>query len=49
LAEGQTLPDAGRFASAAAALSTTKLGAQPGLPHRLELDSYLGRVAMGAP
>lgn len=34
LAEGQPLPVAGRFANAAAALKTTRLGAQAGLPHR---------------
>jgi ribokinase len=34
LAEGQSLEKAGPFASAAAALTTTKLGARPSLPHR---------------
>jgi len=34
LAEGQPLPAAGRFANAAAALKTTRLGAQAGLPDR---------------
>ncbi|HEY7415325.1 MAG TPA: PfkB family carbohydrate kinase [Ktedonobacteraceae bacterium] len=34
LSEGQTLMEAGPFASAAAALTTTKLGARPALPRR---------------
>jgi ribokinase len=34
LAEGQPLSAAGAFANAAAALKTTRLGAQAGLPHR---------------
>jgi ribokinase len=34
LAEGQPLPAAARFANAAAALKTTRLGAQAGLPRR---------------
>jgi ribokinase len=45
LAEGQPLGAAARFASGAAALSTTVLGAQPGLPRRRELDAYLELVA----
>src|SRR5262249_27890345 len=36
LAEGQLLPAAGQFANAAAALKTTRVGAQAGLPHRPE-------------
>jgi ribokinase len=34
LAEGQPLATAGQFANAAAALKTTRVGAQAGLPHR---------------
>lgn len=34
IAEGRSLTEAGRFASAAAALTTTKLGAQAALPRR---------------
>lgn len=45
LAEGQPLVDAGRFASGAAALATTALGAQAGLPRRRELETYLGEVS----
>jgi ribokinase len=45
LAEGQSLADGGRFASAAAALATATLGTQTSLPHRQELRAYLDRVA----
>ena len=41
LAEGRTLLEAARFANAAAALSVTKLGAQPSVPHRKEIDYFL--------
>jgi ribokinase len=41
LAEDQAIQDAARFASGAAALATTVLGAQAGLPRRLELERYL--------
>jgi ribokinase len=45
LAEREPLAAAGRFASGAAALSTTALGAQAGLPRRRELDAYLAQLA----
>lgn len=45
LAEGQPLAVAGRFASGAAALATTALGAQAGLPRRRELDAYLAQIS----
>ncbi len=38
LAEGQVLEQAVRFASAAAAISVTRLGAQPSAPRRAEID-----------
>jgi ribokinase len=38
IAEGQPLEQAVRFASTAAALSTTKIGAQAGLPTRAEVE-----------
>lgn len=38
LSEGQNLPDAVRFASRAAAISVTRLGAQASIPYRKELD-----------
>jgi len=41
LAEGQALPAAARFANAAAALAVTRLGAQPSIPTRREIDSFL--------
>jgi ribokinase len=41
LAEGQALPDAVRFANAAAAISVTRLGAQPSAPKRREIEQML--------
>lgn len=41
MAERQSWPQAGVFASAAAALATTVMGAQPGLPRREQLVAYL--------
>jgi len=43
LAEGYELEDAIVFANATGALSTTRPGAQPSLPHRSEVDALLGR------
>jgi len=43
LAEGRSLPEAGPFASAAAALATTVLGAQASLPRRAAVLGLLGR------
>jgi ribokinase len=42
LVEGQALLEAVAFANAAAALSVTKLGAQPSAPGRAEIDALLG-------
>jgi ribokinase len=44
LAEKQPIPDAARFANAAAALTTTKLGAQPALPQRTAVLALLQRT-----
>jgi ribokinase len=44
LAEGKPLTEAVRFANAAAALSVTKLGAQPSAPTRSEIESFLGEM-----
>jgi ribokinase len=47
LAEGRPLLEAARFANAAAALSVTRLGAQPSAPSRAEIERMLkptGRV-----
>lgn len=43
LAEGSPLREAARRASAAAALSVTRLGAQPSIPSRTEIDAFLGQ------
>lgn len=43
LGENESLPDAVRFAHAAAAISVTRLGAQPSIPHRKEIDEFLVR------
>jgi len=43
LAEGQLLPDAVRFAYAAAAISVTRPGAQPSAPTRAEINRFLRR------
>jgi len=45
LAEGRPLTEAAELGSAAAALATTKLGAQAGLPHRAELLHFLEEAA----
>jgi ribokinase len=44
LVEGRSWQDAGHFASATAALTTTKIGAQSALPHRLQVDELMSRV-----
>ena len=41
LTEGRTLADSARFAAAAAAISVTRLGAQPSAPFRNEIDAFL--------
>jgi ribokinase len=41
LAEGQPLTDAVHFANAAAALSVTKMGAQPSAPKRKDIERFL--------
>jgi len=41
LSEGKNLRDAVRFACAAAAISVTRLGAQPSAPNRAEIDDFL--------
>jgi len=44
-AEKRKLRDAVLFANAAAALSVTKMGAQPSLPTRREVEQFLEEVA----
>ena len=43
LAEGRDARDAMRFACGAAALAVTKLGAQPGIPTRAQLEAFLAQ------
>ena len=43
LTEGKSLTEAVSFASAGAALSVQRLGAQPSVPWRNEIDEFLGR------
>jgi ribokinase len=47
LSENESLADAVRFAHAAAAISVTRLGAQPSIPHRREIDEFLTRHKTG--
>ncbi len=42
IAEGMEMPEAVRFASAAAAISVTRPGAQPSVPGREEVEALLG-------
>jgi ribokinase len=44
VAEGRPLAEAGRFANAAAALATTVVGAQAGLPSRAAVEALLSRL-----
>ncbi|MBD3177323.1 MAG: hypothetical protein GF320_19290 [Armatimonadia bacterium] len=41
LCEGQSLAEAARFANACGALATTRLGAQPSMPTRQEVEALL--------
>ncbi len=45
LAENKPIQEALRFANGAGALATTKLGAQPSLPLRKDLDIFLTRIS----
>ena len=42
IAEGKSWSDAARFANAAAALATTAIGAQAGLPRREQVEELMG-------
>jgi ribokinase len=44
LAENKPIREALRFANAAGALATTKLGAQPSLPLRKDLEVFLSKM-----
>lgn len=48
LAEGKDLLEAVRFASAAAALSVTKIGAQPSAPNRAEIHAFMDRAVQSS-
>ncbi len=41
LTEGRSIADSIKFASAAAAISVTRLGAQPSVPYRKEIDGFM--------
>ena len=45
LVEGKSILEAIRFASAASAITVTRLGAQPSAPSREEIDSFLSSAA----
>lgn len=45
LVDGRSLREAGLFASAAAALSVTRPGAQPSIPDRAEIDAFLATTS----
>ncbi|MCJ7589432.1 MAG: ribokinase [Candidatus Aminicenantes bacterium] len=47
VAENKPLLDAVRFANAAAAISVTRMGAQPSAPNREEIEAFLGARANG--
>lgn len=46
LGEGLSLVEAARFANAAAAISVTRVGAQPSLPYRSEVDQFVHQNRM---
>jgi len=45
LAEKKPIQEVLRFANAAGALATTKLGAQPSLPSRKDLEAFLAKIS----
>ena len=48
MAEGRPLPEAVHWANAAAAISVTRLGAQPSAPTRQDIARFLNLYAPGA-
>ena len=44
VAEGKTLEDAVEYANAAAAISVTKMGAQPSIPLKKEIEDFLSHI-----
>ncbi len=49
LSENKSIQEALKFANAAGALATTKLGAQPSLPFRRELETFLKKCTQNPP
>jgi len=49
LLRGDAEPEAGRFASAAAAIAVTRHGAQPGMPSLDEVEEFMERHGCGRP
>ena len=49
LARGRAVPEAVRYAQAVAALSVTRLGAQPSLPYAMEVDAFLETQPAASP
>ena len=49
MAEGRSWGEIGPFANAAAALATTRLGAQPALPRREEVEALLAELTAAPP
>ncbi len=49
LSENKSIQEALKFANAAGALATTKLGAQPSLPFRRELETFLKKCTRNPP
>ncbi len=47
LSENKPIREVLRFANGAGALATTKLGAQPSLPSRRDLNMFLKRIEVG--
>ena len=43
LNEGKLLEEAVQFAGAASAISVTRMGAQPSIPTRAEIDEFLSK------
>ncbi len=48
ISEGKALAQAVPFACAAAAISVTRLGAQPSIPHRKDIDAFIADRAVSA-
>lgn len=49
LSENEPIQEALKFANGAGALATTRLGAQPSLPSRRELEAFLKKCMRNSP